>query len=273
MDSSSSGLARIEYHVERVSATEFLQDLGLIDESRPLLIHSSFRSLKPWGADTKAWIVELADIFAGSGLLIPTFTGRSEDGPLDPPRFDPETTACWTGILPETARKHFGPGARSLHPTHSFLCLGGAEGWKEGHETFLTPCGPGSPLVRLAEENGQVLLAGCGLESLTLVHAAEEAAEAPYVLQSEPVRCNVKMQGGWRQTEAIHLHSWATPRAYEKLEPGLREAGLLESKTFGSFIYQVIQAGPTLDLLTEWIRTDPGCVLPDSHSGNLTHIH
>lgn len=273
MDSFSSGLARIEYHVERVSAKEFLQDLGLIDESRPLLIHSSFRSLKSWGADPKAWIVELADIFEGPGLLIPTFTGRREDGTLDPPRFDPETTACWTGILPETARKHFGPGARSLHPTHSFLCLGGAAAWKEGHEACITPCGPGSPLVRLAEENGQVLLAGCGLESLTLVHAAEEAAEVPYVLQPESVTCSVRAGGEWIQTCPIRLHSWQTPRDYARLEPRLREAGLLESMSAGSFNYQVIQAGPSLDLLTEWIRSDPACVLPDSHSRNLSEIH
>ncbi len=256
-----------------MSAKEFLQDLGLIDVSRPLLIHSSFRSLKPWGADPKVWVTELADLFAESGLLIPTFTGRREDGPLDPPQFDPEATESWTGIIPEAARKHFGPDARSLHPTHSFLCLGGAAGWKEGHETCLTPCGPGSPLVRLAKENGQILLAGCGLESLTLVHAAEEAAEAPYVLQPEPVRCKVKMQGDWRQTEPIHLHSWETPRAYEKLEPRLREAGLLESKEMKGFCCRVIQAGPTLDLLIEWIRTDPACVLPDLHPGDLTHIH
>lgn len=240
----------------------FLADLALLDPSRPTLIHSSFRALSQWGGEPREWAGDLDEILSPGGLMLPTFTGRAEDGPDDPPRFDPAETPGYTGALTEAARRHWGPESRSLHPTHSFLCRGAASGWKEGHEESPTPCGPDSPLVRLAKNGGQILLAGCGLTSLTLVHAAEEAACAPYVLQPNPVKCWIRKEGDWQETLPIGIHCWKTPRDYTRLEPSLLEAGVMEVKQMKGLRFHLIQAGPALDLLTQWITEDPSCVLP-----------
>ncbi len=194
--------------------------------------------------------------------MLPSFTGRAEDGPDDPPRLDAAESPGYPGALTEAARHLWGPSCRSLHPTHSFLCRGRAAEWARGHEDSLTPCGPDSPLVRLARNGGQVLLAGCGLTSLTLVHAAEEAAGAPYVLQPNPMICWIRKDGNWQETLPIGIHSWLTPRDYTKLEPRLIDAGVMEVKEMKGSRFHLIQAGPALDLLTEWITQDSSCVLP-----------
>lgn len=245
-----------------MSAEAFFADLGLIDPARPLLIHSSFRALAKWGGSPADWAYELDELLSEGGLMLPSFTGRAEDGPDDPPRFDPAETPGYTGALTEAARRLWGPGCRSLHPTHSFLCRGRAAEWKAGHEFCSTPCGPKSPLVRLARRGGQILLAGCGLTSLTLVHAAEEAAGASFVLQPNPMKCWIKKDGHWQETPPIGIHSWLTSRDYTKLEPRLAEAGVMEVKEIKGSLFHVIQAGPALELLTEWIRKDSACVLP-----------
>ena len=240
----------------------FLADLDLLDLSRPTLIHSSFKALSQWGGMPEEWAKDLDDLLSPAGLLIPTFTGRAEDGPDDPPRFDPAETPGYTGALTEAARKLWGAESRSLHPTHSFLCRGRAAEWRMDHATAPTPCSPKSPLGMLAESEGQILLAGCGLKSLTLVHAAEEAAGAPYVMQPEQVRCWIKKDGAWSQTPPIGIHCWKTPRDYSRLEPRLIEAGVMKVKEMRGFRFHVIQAGSALELLTQWIEDDPACVLP-----------
>lgn len=187
-------------------AQTFLCDLALLGSNRPTLIHSSFRALSQWGGEPRKWAGDLDEILSPSGLMLPTFTGRAADGPDDPPRFDPAESPGYTGALTEAARHLWGPESRSLHPTHSYLCRGAASGWKAGHEESPTPCGPNPPLVRLAKNGGQILLAGCGLTSLTLVHAAEEAAGAPFVMQKDLVRCRIKHEGAWQQTPPIGIH-------------------------------------------------------------------
>lgn len=246
---------------DAMSAERFLADHGLIDPKRPLLIHASFRALSQWGGSPADWAYELDEMLSEGGLMLPAFTGRPEDGPDDPPRFDPAETPGYTGALTEAARRLWGPGCRSLHPTHSFLCRGEASAWKDGHESSPTPCGMDSPLVRLARRGGQILLAGCGLNSLTLVHAAEEAAKAPYVLQPHPVTCWIKRDGEWQETLPIGIHSWLTPRDYNKLEPRLLDAEAMTVKELKGSAFRLIQAEPALGLLTEWITQDKTCVL------------
>src|SRR5437763_1353236 len=64
-------------------------------------------------------------VWPGGAVLVPTLTGTIQDGPEHPPVFDPRTTPCWTGAIPETFRRL--PSARrSCHPTHSVAAIGPA---------------------------------------------------------------------------------------------------------------------------------------------------
>lgn len=82
------------------------------------------------------------------------------------------------GRLPEALRRR--PGAvRSRHPDAGFAAVGaGAKALMADHP-WDDPHGPGSPLAKLVECGGRVLLLGAPLDSLTLLHHAEALAEAP----------------------------------------------------------------------------------------------
>jgi aminoglycoside 3-N-acetyltransferase len=71
------------------------------------------------------------------------------------------------------------PGVvRSLHPTHSVAAWGAdAAAMVAGHEDAKTPCGTGSPYMRLLEHDGKILFLGATYDSMTFWHAVEELIE------------------------------------------------------------------------------------------------
>ncbi|CAM02878.1 aminoglycoside N3'-acetyltransferase protein [Saccharopolyspora erythraea NRRL 2338] len=68
---------------------------------------------------------------------------------------------------------------RSRHPDASFAALGARAHALMDEHPWDDPHGPGTPLARLAEAGGRVLLLGAPLDSLTILHHAEALAEAP----------------------------------------------------------------------------------------------
>ncbi|MFI6937916.1 aminoglycoside 3-N-acetyltransferase [Streptomyces sp. NPDC050418] len=82
------------------------------------------------------------------------------------------------GRLPEALRRT--PGAvRSRHPDASFAALGAAAHRLMDDHPWDDPHGPDSPLARLVQLGGKVLLLGAPLDSLTLLHHAEALSDAP----------------------------------------------------------------------------------------------
>ncbi|MBM7790067.1 aminoglycoside N3'-acetyltransferase [Tenggerimyces flavus] len=89
------------------------------------------------------------------------------------PAFDPATSEAdhSYGRLPEALRRW--PGAvRSRHPDASFAALGAAADDLMRDHPWDDPHGPDSPLARLVERKGKVLLLGAPLDSITLLHHA-----------------------------------------------------------------------------------------------------
>src|SRR3954447_21221118 len=85
-----------------------LRHLGL-GEGAVVLVHSSLSRLGnvKGGADA---VVDslLAAVGPAGTLLFPTLPGPERDGPDAPPMVDVRSTPCWTGRIPETARRRIG---------------------------------------------------------------------------------------------------------------------------------------------------------------------
>lgn len=151
--------------------------LGL-ERGDSVIAHTSCRSLGPveGGADT---VIEalLEAVGPQGNLMLPTFNYTS---PRPEPYYDPAETPCRTGIIPEIGRRR--PGVvRSLHPTHSVAALGpDADALTRGHLEGRA-MGIGSPIDRLAQMGGKVLLLGVGHTSNSMVHVGEERAGLPKV--------------------------------------------------------------------------------------------
>ena len=69
------------------------------------------------------------------------------------------------------------PGAeRSDHPEASVVAVGPRAAWLTAEHPADVAYGPGTPFARLVEAEGQVLLLGAPLETITLLHHAEALA-------------------------------------------------------------------------------------------------
>ena len=96
------------------------------------------------------------------------------------PAYDPQTSRAvrdW-GVLAEYLRTW--PGARrSDHPDSSFVAVGAnADELIRGHP-LQYGMGPASPLAKLCEATGKVVLVGSPLSNVTLLHHAEHLADVP----------------------------------------------------------------------------------------------
>jgi aminoglycoside 3-N-acetyltransferase len=81
-------------------------------------------------------------------------------------------------VLAEVIRRW--PGAvRSANPGASMAALGARASWLCAEHPLHYGYGPGSPLAKLVEADGQVLLLGSDLDQVTLLHLAEHLARLP----------------------------------------------------------------------------------------------
>jgi aminoglycoside 3-N-acetyltransferase len=91
--------------------------------------------------------------------------------------FDPATgeAARDHGRIPERIRTW--PGAeRSAHPEASVVAIGPRARWLTADHPSDDAYGAGTPFARLVEANGQVLMLGAPLDTMTLLHHAEAIA-------------------------------------------------------------------------------------------------
>ncbi|MFE4573558.1 aminoglycoside N(3)-acetyltransferase [Paenibacillus chitinolyticus] len=175
------------------SLAEDLRRLG-VKEGMTLLVHSSLSSLGWVCGGTQAVIAAIRDALGSQGtLMMPTHSGDlSEPSAWNNPPVPEEwwdvirstmpaykaeeTRTFFMGALPEAFRTY--PGVmRSSHPQVSFAAIGPQAQKLTGSHSLAYGLGEGSPLARLYELDGHVLLLGVGHGSNTSIHLAEYRAE------------------------------------------------------------------------------------------------
>jgi len=187
--SESDAIARV---AEPASVATLVGDLHAcgVQAGMTLLVHSSLSSLGWVCGGAVAVIQALEQVLGPEGTLVmPTHSGDLSDPaewqhPPVPqtwwqtiretmPAYDPDLTPTrGMGAIPETLRRQAGV-LRSQHPQVSFAAWGRhAARITESH--VLTPSmGEGSPLARIYDLDGHVLLLGVGFGNNTSLHLAE----------------------------------------------------------------------------------------------------
>ena len=160
--------------VPRARLIEQLRTLGVAPR-QVLLVHASFRALRPVEGGPHGVIDTLLEVLGPEGTLVmPSWTGR-DDLP-----FDASTTPASAdlGVLADTFWRM--PGTRrSAHP-FAFAAKGPRAEEVVASRLILPPHAPGSPVGRVHALDGRVLLLGVGHDANTTLHLAELLADVPY---------------------------------------------------------------------------------------------
>lgn len=260
----------------RTQLIEGVRALG-VEQGRVVMVHTKLSSLGyvVGGADTV--VAGLLERLGPAGTLV-AMTGwehdayHLEDWPpslqdayrRDPPAFDPELSeaAREYGRLPERIRTW--PGARhSSHPECRFSAIGRRAEWITADQPTNHPYGPGSPLAKLVEADGSVLMLGAPLDTITLLHHGEELARVPnkkIVRYSCPVRTPAGIE--WIEIEDIDTSLGALPYeqivgerdAFEVISEEALAAGIGRTGAIGESQSILFPARELVDFAVDWIE-------------------
>jgi aminoglycoside 3-N-acetyltransferase len=172
--------------------SELLRDLRVLGvrEGAVVMVHTSMRSLG-WVVGGPDTVVAALLAVVGSEGTVMAYAGWDQDPyhlerwpPVvrdaairEQPPFDPDVSEANRehGRIPERMRTW--PGAvRGPHPEASVVAIGRRAHWIARPHPDDDPYGAGTPLARLVEASGQVLVLGAPLSTLTLLHHAEAIA-------------------------------------------------------------------------------------------------
>jgi aminoglycoside 3-N-acetyltransferase len=248
----------------RSSLATDLRTLGVRERS-VLVVHSSMRSIGWVCGGTVALVLALLDVLGPAGtLVVPTHTPENSDPrewskPPVPeswwhtirtemPGFDPAVTPSrWMGALPETVRTW--PGAhRSSHPQTSFAALGAAAEQVVGPHRLDDMLGESSPVGKVYELDGDVLLLGVDHSSNTSLHLAEYRQPRP------PRKGNgaaVLTPGGrtWVEWEDVDVDE----EDFALLGNHLEETGAVRLGLIGSAQSRLMRQRAAVDFAVGWL--------------------
>jgi aminoglycoside 3-N-acetyltransferase len=178
-----------------ITAADLARDLARLGvvPGDIVMTHAACRSIGPLLGGADDVIVALRDAVGPAGTLMAYLDWEAAweslldaDGRTLPEwrphvlPFDPARTraARQNGTFPEFLRTT--PGAfRSGNPGASVAALGAKAEWLTTDHPLDYGYGPGTPLARLVEAKGKVLMLGAPLDTMTLLHHAEHLARLP----------------------------------------------------------------------------------------------
>lgn len=226
-----------------------LQELG-VHPGGVLLVHASYRAVRPVIGGPLGLIASLQAALGPTGTLVmPTMTDGSTV-------FDPTTTpSVGMGVTAELFWRQTGV-IRSTHPGGSFAAAGPLAHTICAPQVLSPPHGPDSPVGRVYDLDGEVLLLGVEHSENTTLHLAEALAGVPYTV-SYP--CLVVREGRVEElmiAESDHCcrgfriaDSWLRERQQQREGPvGRAHARLFRSKNLVALALKHLAHDPLLFL-------------------------
>jgi aminoglycoside N3'-acetyltransferase len=236
----------VRREIGRSELIDQLHALG-VDRGGVLLVHTSFRAVRPIQGGPSGLIEALRAVLGPDGTLVmPSWTGDDERP------FDPATTAAAAdlGVAADTFWR--GPGVvRSVHP-FAFAAAGPQARRITADALPLPPHRPESPVGRVHELDGQVLLLGVDHDADTTLHLAEFLADVPYRI---PKHCTI-LQGG-RQVRVDYWENDHCCGRFTLTDEWLRTRGLQAEGIVGHARARLARARDIVEVALEQLTNDP----------------
>ena len=249
-----------------------LRELG-IREGKSVLIHASLRAVGEIEGGAETLVEAFRETLGESGtLLVPSFTIQRRDPVLreelsvstektetlrrEIPAFERNATPCDAtemGILAETIRLQK-DSFRSDHPGFSFAAIGQLAEALTANAPFHYPFGSGSPLARLHQHNGIVLLAGVGQQANISLRLAEIWANVPYIHRTRLIKTDPI---SWKSMKG----SPECCAGFAKIELALRQARLLQTGYLGNAQCLVMRQQELISMAISVLRGAPDSLL------------
>jgi aminoglycoside N3'-acetyltransferase len=231
-----------------ITTTEIVAQLRAlgVEPGGVLLVHTSFRAVQPVEGGPSGLIRALREAIGPEGTLVmPSWTGDG-DAPFDP-RSTP--AAADLGVVAEVFRRE--PGVmRSDHP-FAFAAAGPAAQRIVSDPVALPPHAPASPVGRVHELDGQVLLLGVSHDANTTLHLAELLAGVPYRVTHH---CTLIEAGTPVRIEyGENDHCCAR---FALADAWLRERGLQAEGPVGHAHARLVRSRDVVDIATERLAAD-----------------
>ncbi len=159
--------------VSKDTVTRQLLELG-VEPTGVLLVHTAFSQTGPMEGGPQGLIEALLRAVGPSGTLVmPSMTSDDDNA------FDPKATPCRDmGIVADTFWRL--PGVLRSNSPHAFAAVGPLAARITAPHPIDPPHGLDSPVGRVYELGGQVLLLGAGQDGNTTIHLAEGLAGVRY---------------------------------------------------------------------------------------------
>ncbi|HVJ49628.1 AAC(3) family N-acetyltransferase [Desulfitobacterium sp.] len=248
----------------RQSISKDLGGLG-IQQGMTVMVHSSLSALGWVNGGAVTVIQALMDVVTASGTIVmPTHSGDYSDPALwgNPPVpgewcpiiretmpvFEPEVTPSrGMGTIPEVFRKWSG-AVRSSHPAYSFAAWGRNAAYIVANQTIDLPLGEQSPLSRVYDLDGYVLLLGVGFGNNTSFHLAEYRSMRRKVFEAgAPV-----IEKGKRLWKVYKDLEYETEQ-FEQIGRDFEQTDFVINGIVGSANTKLFSQRKAVDFAVEWI--------------------
>jgi aminoglycoside 3-N-acetyltransferase len=172
--------------VGRQVLIEQLRTLGVVPGS-VLIVHTAFSRVGPVNGGPQGLIDALRSVLGTEGTLVMPSMTDEDDRP-----FDPAASPCaGMGIVAETFWRM--PGVLRTDNPHAFAAVGPRAAEITAPQPVDLPHGVDSPVGRVRDLDGYVLLLGVGHDADTTVHLAENIAGVRY---RKRAHATVMLDGG-----------------------------------------------------------------------------
>ena len=222
-----------------------------------LLVHTSFRAVRPVEGGPLGLIEALREALGPDGTLVMPSMSDNDDAPFDPAT---GASAPDLGIVPALFWRI--PGvARSNHP-FAFAAIGPHAAAITADPLPLPPHIAASPVGRVHDLDGQVLLLGCGHDANTTLHLAEIVGGAPYRV---PRHCTVSKDG--RPLRIDYGENDHCCERFALADDWLRFRGLQSEGRVGHAHARLMRSQDVVRVAVENLKRDPLVFLHPASAG------